>query len=199
MQRPSTTNEPAEESVRPDSAEMRVPGWDEIAEQYAETVLRMAYHLTGDREEAHDLAQDVFVRVYRNLHRYRPGTFEGWLHRITRNLFLDRVRRQAKVRFVPLPEDEWRQGRDNGPCPAERIDSETLPADLETALRRLCDPFRTTVVLCDLQGLTAPEAAEALGCRVGTVRSRLHRGRRALRASLSESCERDERKGQPTS
>jgi hypothetical protein len=61
------------------------PTWEEVAERYAGTVYRMAYSLTGDPDEACDLTQDVFVRVYRSLDRYRPGTFEGWLYRITRN------------------------------------------------------------------------------------------------------------------
>jgi hypothetical protein len=75
----------------PDADEAEeVPSWEEIAEQYGAVVYTMAYRLTGDRDEARDLAQDVFVRVYRNLDRYRPGTFEGWLYRITKNLFLDR-------------------------------------------------------------------------------------------------------------
>jgi RNA polymerase sigma-70 factor, ECF subfamily len=162
------------------------PSWEEIAERYGDTVFTMAYRLTGDRDEARDLAQDVFVRVYRNLDRYRPGTFEGWLYRITKNLFLDRVRRRKRVRLVPLPEEEWRQPSESDPGPAERVEAGVLRGDLETALNELPPSFRTAVVLCDVRGLTYEEIAESLGWPIGTVRSRIHRGRKALRAALEE-------------
>ena len=161
-----------------------VPSWEEIAERYGSVVYTMAYRLTGDRDEARDLAQDVFVRVYRNLDRYRPGTFEGWLYRITKNLFLDRVRRRKRVRIEPLPEEEWRQPSDLTPGPAERVESGMLRGDLEFALQELPPLFRTAVVLCDVQGLSYEEVAQATGWPMGTVRSRIHRGRRLLRQRL---------------
>ncbi len=160
------------------------PSWEEIAERYGDTVYTMAFRLTGDRDEARDLAQDVFVRVYRNLDRYRPGTFEGWLYRITKNLFLDRLRRRARVRMEPLPDEEWRQPRDGDPGPAERLEEDVLSSDLEVALQDLPATFRTAVVLCDVQGLTYEEIVAATGWPMGTVRSRIHRGRRALRLLL---------------
>jgi RNA polymerase sigma-70 factor (ECF subfamily) len=158
-----------------------VPTWDDIAHRYADTVYTMAYRLTGDADEARDLAQDVFVRVYRNLDRYRPGTFEGWLYRITKNLFLDRMRRRARVRMEPLPDEEWRQPAETAPGPAERIEAGVLRSDLETALQSLPPTFRAAVVLCDVQGLSYEEIAESTGWPIGTVRSRIHRGRKALR------------------
>jgi RNA polymerase sigma-70 factor, ECF subfamily len=160
------------------------PSWDEIAERYGPTVYTMAFRLTGDRDEARDLAQDVFVRVYRNLDRYRPGTFEGWLYRITKNLFLDRVRRRTRLRLEPLPEEEWRQPSEPTPGPAERIEAGILRGDLERALDALPATFRTAVVLCDVQGLTYEEIAAATGWPIGTVRSRIHRGRKLLRRHL---------------
>ncbi|MEX2549931.1 MAG: sigma-70 family RNA polymerase sigma factor [Nitriliruptoraceae bacterium] len=161
------------------------PSWEEIAERYGDTVYTMALRLTGDRDEARDLAQDVFVRVYRNLDRYRPGTFEGWLFRITKNLFLDRLRRRARVRMEPLPDEEWCQPADGGPGPAERMEEDVLSGDLEVALQHLPTTFRTAVVLCDVQGLTYEEIVAATGWPMGTVRSRIHRGRRALRQLLA--------------
>ncbi len=160
------------------------PTWDEIAERYGDTVYTMAYRLTGDRDEARDLAQDVFVRVYRNLDRYQPGTFEGWLYRITKNLFLDRVRRRNRLRFEPLPDEDWRQPSDDAPGPAERLEADVLGGALEDALARLPASFRLAVVLCDVQSLTYEEIATATGWPLGTVRSRIHRGRRLLRRSL---------------
>jgi len=163
-----------------------VPSWEEIAERYGDVVFTMAFRLTGDRDEARDLAQDVFVRVYRNLDRYRPGTFEGWLYRITKNLFLDRMRRRARVRMEPLPDEEWRQPPEAGPGPAEAAEAGVLRGDLELALRDLAPAFRTAVVLCDVQGLSYEEIATATGWPIGTVRSRIHRGRRMLRGNLQD-------------
>jgi RNA polymerase sigma-70 factor, ECF subfamily len=172
-------SQPARETAEP-------PTWEEVAERYGNTVFTMAYRLTGDRDEASDLAQDVFVRVYRNLDRYRPGTFEGWLYRITKNLFLDRVRRRRRLGFEPLPEEEWRQPQDSGPSPAQRVDDGLLHGDLEVALLELPPSFRVAVVLCDVQGLTYEEIADATGWPLGTVRSRIHRGRRLLRQRLGQ-------------
>lgn len=183
---PATPAPPRRHGPVPVAPGQPAPTWDEIAEQYGDMVYTMAYRLTGDRDEARDLAQDVFVRVYRNLDRYRPGTFEGWLYRITKNLFLDRVRRRARVRMESLPDEEWRQPPDTGPGPAERAEAGVLRGDLELALHALAPTFRTAVVLCDIQGLSYEEIATATGWPIGTVRSRIHRGRRLLRLSLEE-------------
>jgi RNA polymerase sigma-70 factor (ECF subfamily) len=155
------------------------------ADRYGSTIYTIAYRLTGNRDEAQDLAQDVFVRVYRNLHRYEPGTFEGWLYRITKNLFLDRVRRRKRVRFDPLPDEDWREPVDVEPLPEEVLDNVTLHGDVEAALATLPATFRTAVVLCDVQGLSYEEIAKATSWPLGTVRSRIHRGRKMLRDALA--------------
>src|ERR1700753_4275488 len=81
------------------------PTWEEVVRQHADRVYRLAYRLSGNRADAEDLTQETFVRVFRSLAEYTPGTFEGWLHRITTNLFLDMVRRRQRIRFDALPED----------------------------------------------------------------------------------------------
>ena len=81
------------------------PTWEEVVEQHSARVYRLAYRLTGNVHDAEDLTQDVFVRVFRSLHTYQPGTFEGWLHRITTNVFLDKMRRKQRIRFDALPDD----------------------------------------------------------------------------------------------
>ena len=88
----------------PAAAEWTPPSWEEIVRQHSPRVFRLAYRLTGNAHDAEDLTQDVFVRVFRSLHRFQPGTFEGWLHRITTNLFLDGARRRQKIRFDGLAE-----------------------------------------------------------------------------------------------
>src|SRR5512144_1883929 len=87
------------------SGQWETPSWDEIVAQHSARVYRLAYRLTGNPHDAEDLTQEVFVRVFRSLSSYTPGTFEGWLHRITTNLFLDQARRKAKIRFDALAYD----------------------------------------------------------------------------------------------
>lgn len=161
------------------------PTFDEVVERYGDKIFSTALHLTQNPDDAADLAQDVFERVYRNLHRYQPGTFDGWLYRITRNLFLDRVRGRANVRLEPLPADEWQVPASTEPGPADVIERATLEARLEAGLSRLAPEFRLAVVLCDVEGLTYEEIAEATGWPMGTVRSRIHRGRRTMRDFLA--------------
>lgn len=161
------------------------PSFDEVAEQYGAKIYTFAYRLTGDADDAADLAQDVFVRVYRNLHRYQPGTFDGWIYRITKNLFLDSVRRRGHFRMEPLPESDWRTPVSEEPGPADVMERRTLEARLERGLSQLPQEFRLAVVLCDVQGLTYEEIVNITGWPLGTVRSRIHRGRKQLRDYLA--------------
>jgi RNA polymerase sigma-70 factor, ECF subfamily len=156
--------------------------WDEIVRMHSAKVYRLAYRLTGNQHDAEDLTQDVFVRVFRRLSTYTPGTFDGWLHRITTNLFLDQVRRNQRARSAPVP-SEWLARRE--PAPAEVVDGQALPCDVQAALDTLPAAFRVTVVLCDIEGLTHQEIAATLNIKLGTVRSRLHRGRVQLRHELA--------------
>ncbi len=160
------------------------PTWDEVVHRHSARVYRLAYRLTGNPYDAEDLTQDVFVRVFRSLSSYTPGTFEGWLHRITTNLFLDGVRRKARIRFDALPDDAERlPSSDRGP--SQVYDDTHFEADVQAALDALPPDFRAAVVLCDLEGLTYEEIAEVLGIKIGTVRSRIHRGRSGLRVALA--------------
>ncbi len=159
------------------------PSWDEVVREHADRVYRLAYRLTGNAHDAEDLTQETFIRVFRSLANYKPGTFEGWLHRITTNLFLDMARRRSRLRMEGLPEDTDRLAGDD-PSP-EQVYAEThLDPDLQDALDELPPEFRAAVVLCDVEGLSYEEIGATLGVKLGTVRSRIHRGRQALRASL---------------
>ncbi|MGI9016522.1 MAG: sigma-70 family RNA polymerase sigma factor [Euzebya sp.] len=162
------------------------PSWGDVADQYGRTIYNMAYRLTGDPHDAADLAQDVFVRVYRNLHRYQPGTFDGWLYRITKNLFLDQVRRTQRIRLQPLDQDDWKEPTCEEPGPADLIERRTLESSLEQGLLALSPDFRLAVVLCDVEGLTYEEVADITGWPLGTVRSRIHRGRRGLKTYIEQ-------------
>jgi RNA polymerase sigma-70 factor (ECF subfamily) len=160
------------------------PSWDEVVRTHSARVYRLAYRLTGNPHDAEDLTQEVFVRVFRSLASYTPGTFEGWLHRITTNLFLDQVRRKARIRFDALPDDAERlPSKDRGP--AQLYDDTHFDHDVQAALDALPPDFRAAVVLCDLEGLSYEEIAATLGVKIGTIRSRIHRGRSQLRAALA--------------
>ena len=147
---------------------------------------RRAFRLSGNRQDAEDLTQETFIRVFRSLARYTPtGAFEGWLHRITANLFLDLVRRRQRIRFHALPDDTpKRLARPRSRAgPAVRRRPASGPRHPGRAQRPAPD-FRAAVVLCDIEGLSYEEIAATLGVKLGTVRSRIHRGRAQLRTAL---------------
>jgi RNA polymerase sigma factor (sigma-70 family) len=162
-----------------------VPTWDEVVDQHSDRVYRLAYRLTGDRHDAEDLTQEVFVRVFRSLDTYTPGTFEGWLHRITTNLFLDQARRKQRIRFDALSDERAAGLSSNAPSPDAAYADRTFDDDVERALSTLPPDFRAAVVLCDVEGLSYEEIAEILDAKLGTVRSRIHRGRAMLRSALA--------------
>jgi RNA polymerase sigma-70 factor (ECF subfamily) len=162
-----------------------LPSWEEIVEQHSDRVFRLAYRLTGNRHDAEDLTQEVFVRVFRSLSTYTPGTFEGWLHRITTNLFLDGARRKQRIRFDALSDERADRLTSSSPTPDMAYADRTFDDDIERALATLPPDFRAAVVLCDVEGLTYEEIAEILGAKLGTVRSRIHRGRAMLRTALA--------------
>jgi RNA polymerase sigma-70 factor (ECF subfamily) len=172
-----------------------MPTWDEIVRQHSGRVYRLAYRLSGNQHDAEDITQDVFIRVFRSLENYTPGTFEGWLHRITTNLFLDLVRRRARIRFDALPEDTGDRLPGREPTPEQFFDDTHLDADVQAALAKLAPEFRAAVVLCDIEGLSYEEIAATLGIKLGTVRSRIHRGRTQLRAALEHRTPRRSRDG----
>ncbi|KAF0846153.1 RNA polymerase sigma factor SigE [Nocardia caishijiensis] len=163
-----------------------MPSWDELVREHADRVYRLAYRLSGDAQDAEDLTQETFIRVFRSLQSYQPGTFEGWLHRITTNLFLDMVRRRNRIRMEALPEDYDRVPAE-GPTPEDAYHDSRLDPDLQKALDALAPEFRAAVVLCDIEGLSYEEIGATLGVKLGTVRSRIHRGRQALRDYLAHN------------
>lgn len=164
---------------------LEVPTWDEIVRDHSPRVYRLAYRLAGNRQDAEDLTQETFVRVFRSLHTFTPGTVGGWLHRITTNLFLDQARRKSRIRFDRLGEDAEAKLPGTAPGPERSFEYNNLDVDVQAALEALSPEFRAAIVLCDLEGLSYEEVSEALGVKLGTVRSRIHRGRGMLREKLA--------------
>jgi len=161
------------------------PTWEEVVADHSAKVYRLAFRLTGNRHDAEDLTQEVFVRVFRALENFKPGTLDGWLHRITTNLFLDQARRRNRIRFDGFSEDAEARIPGKEPGPERSFEFNNLDVDVQAALEELPPDFRAAVVLCDLEGLSYDEVAEALGVKLGTVRSRIHRGRTMLREKLA--------------
>ena len=175
----------APEPAQPQDAQWELPSWEDIVRAHSARVYRLAYRLTGNQHDAEDLTQEVFVRVFRSLSSYTPGTFEGWLHRITTNLFLDGARRRQRIRFEGLGDDVAQRLPGAELTPAQAWDERHLDGDIQEALRALPPDYRAAVVLCDIEGFSYEEIAVTMGVKLGTVRSRIHRGRAQLRAALA--------------
>ncbi|HEX9316077.1 MAG TPA: sigma-70 family RNA polymerase sigma factor [Actinomycetota bacterium] len=169
------------------AAPERVPTWEEVAAEHGRFVYSLAYRLTGSAADAEDLAQDVLLRVRTALARYRPGSLEGWLLRITTNLFYDRMRHRARHPTEPLDdlEDPGEIASSGSPSPEDTALHGELRFVVQEALRCLPYQFRVAVLLCDLYQMSYEEIASTMGWRLGTVRSRIHRGRAMLRERLS--------------
>ncbi|MDQ1535990.1 MAG: hypothetical protein QOE58_383, partial [Actinomycetota bacterium] len=161
------------------------PTWEEIVTEHSARVYRLAYRLTGNQHDAEDLTHDVFIRVFRSLDSYQPGTFEGWLHRITTNAFLDKMRRKQRIRFDALSDEAAARLPTREVGPEQSYTDTHFDDDVQRALDSLSADFRAAVVLCDIEGLSYEEIAITLGIKLGTVRSRIHRGRSQLREALA--------------
>lgn len=167
-----------------DPTDGTVPSWEEVARDHARFMYSVAYRLAGNHSDAEDVVQESLLRVKRGLATYRPGSLQGWLARIVTNVFLDETRRRTRRPQVRLPDDPDRVIA-GGPAADEDLAMRSLPDHLQDALSALPEDFRLAVVLCDVAGLPYEEIATRTGVPVGTVRSRVHRGRVRLREALS--------------
>ena len=159
--------------------------WEEVARVYGRKIYNFAYRLTGNADDAHDLVQEVLLRVRRGLANYQPGSFEGWLWRITRNAFLDEIRKKKRRPTAPLPEEVDRWDKATSESADEAYARVSLGDDIQKALLELPIEFREAVILCDVVGLSYEEIAHAASVPIGTVRSRIHRGRKLMKEMLS--------------
>jgi len=159
----------------------------------------MAYRMTGNRDDAEDLAQEAYLRAYRSFDKYnRDLPFENWFFRILSNLFVDGLRRKPKQ--SPLSLDQPLSETSESDYVLEIPDSESDPQEMmmhtvmderiQCALAKLPKDFRTAVLLCDVDGLSYEEIAKVMGTSIGTVRSRIHRGRKMLRKHIEGPCAR---------
>lgn len=144
-------------------------------------LLSLAGRMLGDAQEAEDVAQEAFVRVWKQAPKWRPGAarFDTWLHRVALNLCYDRLRRRRELAYAEPPEQA-----DEGPGPDRGLQALDASRRVSAALQALPDRQREAIVLCHYQELGNIEAAAAMGVSVEALESLLGRGRRALRAAL---------------
>jgi RNA polymerase sigma-70 factor (ECF subfamily) len=159
--------------------------FDELVGATRERVVRIAFRVTGDLEDAQDVAQAVFLRLWQVLRRYDPARrFDAWLYRITVNAALDHLRRSGPKGWIqPLPDEASAALAVAGPT-EESLDLKALEAAFLRLAARLAPKQRAVFVLHEIEGLATAAVAEILGIRESTVRNHLHQARRSLRAGL---------------
>ena len=157
----------------------------------------IAYRFLGNREDADEVAQEAFVRVYRNLHKFRGhSSFQTWLYKIVLNLARNRYRKMKRRKEDmkvsldnPLLQDEGEISRDVADetySPERAMRNKEIQQQVQAALEKIALDHRQVVVLRHIEGLSYTEMSEILGCAEGTIKSRLHRARQELREYLRE-------------
>src|SRR6185312_6645965 len=169
--------------------------FEEDALAYADDAYRVARRLTGSTEAAEELVQDAYVRAFRSWEQYTPGTnLRAWLLRIVHNLAVDAGRkRQRTPQMEPVEESDYylyqRMGGTSTPEEADNVVERLSQGGVVSALAALPQPYRDAVVLVDLADFSYQDAADILDVPIGTIMSRLHRGRRMLKTELAQTIE----------
>lgn len=174
--------------------------FDALVSRCHRQAFNIAYRLTGNHADAEDLTQESFLRAYRFFDRYnRELPFENWLYRIMSRVFIDELRKKPRCKTQSL--DQPLNASESGDSevlleipdfdsnPEQIVLSDALDERLQKALSALPQEFRMCVILADIEGLSYEEIADTMNCSLGTVRSRLHRGRKQLRNLVGASCE----------
>lgn len=157
--------------------------FERLFTEFSTPILSYLYRLLGDRAQAEDLAQDVFVRAYRAL-PVLPGdaNHRAWLYRIATNCAYDALRRKRLIAWLPLPERETRLVAASPPEPDDGVQHDAV----QRALLRLSPRYRVPLILFSVQGYSTEEIAKMLGISVGAVKTRLYRAREAFRQSYAQ-------------
>jgi RNA polymerase sigma-70 factor (ECF subfamily) len=187
-----TTREPDARRLATDARD-RVR-FEEDALALSDQVYRVARHLVGSREEAEDLMQETYARAFRSWRSFQPGTnLRAWLLRILTNLNIDRGRKlQRTPDQQPLEEGDYflynkLEETGDGLSDEDRVVQRLSQQDVVQALSEVPHDFRDVIVLVDLGDFSYADAAQILDIPIGTVMSRLHRGRRILKKAMAES------------
>lgn len=158
---------------------------------HADFLYNYALRMTYNRDDAQDLVQETYLKAFRFWESYEKGTnIRAWLFRIMKNAYINRYRKEKKEpETVEYQEVEnfynvIRSGASENTDLQEAVFSNLMEDDVANAIAALPEDFRTVIILCDIEELTYEEVAAFVDCPIGTVRSRLHRGRKLLRAQL---------------
>ena len=171
--------------------------FNELVVQYEKQIINIAYGMLSDREDALDAAQEVFIKVYKNISSFKgQSSLTTWIYRITANVCNDILRkRQRSAKTISLypsdDDDDNRQGEiaDTSPTPEAVLEQSEAQRAVREGIASLSDDFRTVITLCDIEGCSYEKASQILGLPQGTIKSRLNRARNALRKKLSEKRE----------
>ncbi|MBI2841845.1 MAG: sigma-70 family RNA polymerase sigma factor [Armatimonadetes bacterium] len=166
--------------------------FDRLVERYYKQAYNIAYRMAGNHADAEDIAQEAFIRAYRFFGQYkRELPFDSWLYKIMSNVFVDMLRRRPKAQIRSLDQpiatedgEALLEIADTSGGPEETILDQEMDGRIQTALNSIPKDFRLAVIYADIEGLSYEEIADAMSCSIGTVRSRLHRGRKQLRNRL---------------
>ena len=171
----------------------RKEDFDREAMPHMKLLYNYALRMSGDREDADDLVQDTYMRAFKFFHKFEKGTnCKAWLFRIMKNCYINRYRKNKKeppkVDYEDVQNfyDSIRSELVDPNDLEQKVFANLLDDDVMNALNSLQDDYKTVVILCDLEGLSYDEISEFLDCPIGTVRSRLHRGRKILQNKLTE-------------
>lgn len=157
-------------------------GFEMLVKKYQNHVVNIVYSLTGETQDADDIAQEVFIKVYKNLGSFsKKAKFSTWLYRITVNTTYNHLKKEK--RYVP---SDYRKDSDVfKKIPLEDLERGELKELIRKSIEKLPFKYRTVIVLKEIEGLSYKEIAKSLGCRIGTVESRLFRARYMLKKILS--------------